>query len=98
MSSHGTNLVQLLSWDIGPTGVFVSVGCEGRSDSLSPEWHTLNRGRAGALPSVCTAGFLPAFQPGAGHLCLVTTHKYTQIHCVMFFILSFNVSVFYTVH
>lgn len=54
--------------------LFVSVGREGRGDSLGPERYTLHRRRAGSLSSVCTAGLSPAFQPGAGHLCLVTTH------------------------
>lgn len=45
------------------TSVFVSVGREGRGDSLSPEWHTLHWRRAGPLPSLCTAGLLPAIQP-----------------------------------
>lgn len=58
--------------------IFVSVGREGGGDSLSAEWHPLHRWRAGPLPSVCTAGFLPALQPRAGHLCLVTPH--TVIH------------------
>lgn len=58
--------------------VFVSLGCESRGDSLSPEWHTFYRRRAGPLPSVCTAGFLPALQPRAGHLRLVNTDTHTH--------------------
>lgn len=65
--------------------LFVSAGREGRGDSLSPEWHTLHRRRAGPLPSVCTAGLLPALQQRAGHLCLVNTHTHG-------FCLSFNKS------
>lgn len=59
------------------TCVFVSVGREGRGDSLSPERHTLYWRRAGPLPSVCTARLLPALQPRTGHLRLVNTHTHT---------------------
>lgn len=61
--------------------VFVSVGREGRGDSLSPEWHTLHRRRAGPLPSLCTAGLLPAIQPWTGQLCLVNTHTHNVFVC-----------------
>lgn len=63
--------------------VFVLVGREGRGDSLSPEWHTLYRRRAGPLPSVCTAGLLPAFQPRAGHFCLVNTHTLMSLNILL---------------
>ncbi len=63
--------------------VFVSIGREGRGDSLSPEWHTLYRRRAGPLPSVCTTGLLPALQPRAGHFCLVNTHTHTIIYTIL---------------
>lgn len=69
-----TNETRVLSHD-----AFVSVGCKGCGDSLSAEWHPLNRRRAGPLPSVCTAGLSPALQQRAGHLSLVIARTYTRI-------------------
>lgn len=68
----------------------VFVGREGCGDALGPEWDTLDRRRAGPLPSVCTAGLLPAFQPRAGHLCLVTTHTHAHADTHRQSLLSFT--------
>ena len=47
----------------GSCVVIVSfIGCEGSGDPLGPEWDPLHRRSAGPLPSVCTAGLLPALQ------------------------------------
>lgn len=64
------------------TCVLLSAGREGRGDSLSPEWHSLHRRRAGPLPPVCTAGLPPALQQRAGHLCLVNTHAHAHGFCL----------------
>lgn len=64
--------------------VLLSAGREGRGDSLSPEWHSLHRRRAGPLPPVCTAGLPPALQQRAGHLCLVNTHAHARGFCLSF--------------